>query len=87
MILSPRHIRADRRIRSCLPRCTVPGAAHLPPARTGLPTHPAARAGTFLQSLIRAVHALNDHWLGDVIGALSIFVLLWGGLLAAWVFS
>ena len=29
----------------------------------------------------------SDHWIGDVIGATCIFILLFGGLLAGWVLS
>lgn len=31
---------------------------------------------------IRALSALNDHWLGDLLAAASLFVCLWIGLLA-----
>lgn len=31
----------------------------------------------------RAIRALDDHWIGDVLGVISLFVLLWMGLLAA----
>ena len=36
---------------------------------------------------MRILRALDDHWLGDLIGAVCLFVLLWGGLVAAWVLS
>lgn len=32
--------------------------------------------------LLRALRALEDHWLGDLIGALSLFAALWLGLVA-----
>jgi hypothetical protein len=37
--------------------------------------------------LLRAARALDDHWLGDLIGAASLFALLWVGLVAGWVLS
>ena len=64
-------------------RRTVPGATALAPAR---PSSSDLRRGLFGR-LMRILRALDDHWLGDLIGALSLFVLLWLGLMAAWVLS
>ncbi len=68
-------------------RRTVPRAAALAPATVC----PLRRAGAFLRALGRAVRrairALDDHWLGDLIGAVCLFAILWGGLVAAWVLS
>lgn len=36
-----------------------------------------------MKLLVRALRALNDHWLGDLIGALCLFAALWLGLVAA----
>lgn len=30
--------------------------------------------------MMRAVRRLNDHWIGDLIGAVCLFGMLWGGL-------
>lgn len=35
-----------------------------------------------MMRFIRALRALEDHWLGDLIGALSLFAALWLGLVA-----
>jgi len=35
-----------------------------------------------MMRFIRALRALEDHWLGDLIGALCLFAGLWLGLLA-----
>lgn len=32
--------------------------------------------------IVRALRALEAHWLGDLIGAFSLFGILWIGLLA-----
>lgn len=32
--------------------------------------------------IIRALRALEAHWLGDLIGAFSLFGILWVGLVA-----
>jgi len=37
------------------------------------------------RGLRRLVRALDDHWLGDLIGVASLFGLLWIGLVAGWV--
>ena len=29
---------------------------------------------------IRAMARLDDHWIGDLIGAVCLFGMLWGGL-------
>ncbi|WP_286173735.1 hypothetical protein [Rhodobacter sp. NTK016B] len=35
-----------------------------------------------MRRIIRALIALDDHWLGDLIGALCLFGALWIGLAA-----
>lgn len=35
-----------------------------------------------MSAILRALTALDDHWLGDLIGAICLFFLLWAGLLA-----
>lgn len=35
--------------------------------------------------LLRAARALDDHWLGDLIGAVCLFALGWMGLAIGWV--
>ncbi|WP_370269198.1 hypothetical protein [Nioella sp.] len=35
-----------------------------------------------MMRFIRALKALDDHWLGDLIGALCLFGALWIGLAA-----
>lgn len=35
--------------------------------------------------LLRVARALDDHWIGDLIGAASLFAALYVGLLVAWV--
>lgn len=53
------------------------------------PTSPRApsslRAGW--RWLIRASRRLDDHWIGDLIGALCLFGMLWIGLVAVMVFE
>lgn len=36
----------------------------------------------FWRRLLRAAQALDEHWIGDLIGALCLFGLLWVGLVA-----
>ena len=45
----------------------------------------ADRKGGLWRRLLRAARALDDHWLGDLIGVASLFVMLWAGLVAGWV--
>lgn len=37
--------------------------------------------------LLRALRALDDHWIGDLIGALSLFASLWALLVIGWALS
>lgn len=37
------------------------------------------------QRLVSAVRALDDHWIGDLIGAVSLFALGWTWLAIGWV--
>ncbi|WP_420585820.1 hypothetical protein [Ruegeria sp.] len=64
---------------------TVLSAAEPAPAQRRLSRR--ARAGAFLRAATRAVRRLDDHWIGDLIGAVAIFIMLWVGLLAGWVLS
>lgn len=41
--------------------------------------------GTMRRRLCRIARALDDHWLGDLIGVASLFAMLWVGLVAGWV--
>lgn len=34
--------------------------------------------------LLRAARALDDHWIGDLIGAVSLFATLYVALVAGW---
>ncbi|MEI2806211.1 MAG: hypothetical protein V9G18_09795 [Albidovulum sp.] len=34
--------------------------------------------------LLRAARALDDHWIGDLIGAASLFATLYVALVAGW---
>lgn len=40
-----------------------------------------------MKRFVRALRALDDHWLGDLIGALCLFGILYGFLLFGWVLS
>lgn len=58
----------------------------------GRPAEPQAqsapgRSGGVFRSLIRAARRLDDHWIGDLIGAVCLFGMLWIGLVAAMVFE
>lgn len=33
-----------------------------------------------IKFLGRAARRLDDHWVGDLLGAMSLFAMLWGGL-------
>lgn len=44
---------------------------------------PAGRADGLWRRIIRAVRALDDHWIGDLIGVASLFGMLWVALVAA----
>lgn len=35
-----------------------------------------------MRRIVRALRALDDHWLGDLIGAASLFACLWMALVA-----
>lgn len=43
------------------------------------------RRDGFRRRLLRAVRALDDHWIGDLIGGVSLFVTFWIILVAGWV--
>lgn len=38
-------------------------------------------------AIVRALRALDDHWIGDLIGALSLFASLWALLVIGWALS
>jgi len=62
------------------------------PAATVAACEPSSpRASSSLRAgwrwLIRAAKRLDDHWIGDLIGALCLFGMLWIGLVAAMVFE
>ena len=40
-----------------------------------------------MRRMLRALRALEDSWIGDALGVLSLFGLLWIGLLLAHVFG
>jgi len=67
------------------------GVLHAP-AATGIACEPSSpRASSSLRAgwgwLIRAARRLDDHWIGDLIGAVCLFALLWMGLVIAMVFE
>lgn len=67
------------------------GVLHAP-AATGIACEPSSpRASSSLRAgwgwLIRAARRLDDHWIGDLIGAVCLFGMLWIGLVAAMVFE
>ena len=70
-----------------------PSAPRLPqpPSRTRraapCPDHARGDFRAVAGSFWRGIMALDDHWIGDVIGALALFASLWIGLVAAWVLS
>ncbi len=43
------------------------------------------RGWGLLHRLIRVARALDDHWIGDLIGVASLFATLWVALVAGWV--
>lgn len=45
------------------------------------------RGRGFWRRLLRAARALDDHWIGDLIGAASLFAMLWAGLVIGWALS
>jgi len=51
--------------------------------------YPRRRAGDVMiaawRRFIRVVRALDDHWIGDLIGVASLFATLWVALVAGWV--
>lgn len=58
----------------------------------GRPAEPQAqsapgRSGGVFRRLIRAVRRLDDHWIGDLIGVVCLFGMLWIGLVVAMVFE
>lgn len=62
------------------------------PAATVAACEPSSpRASSSLRAgwrwLVRAARRLDDHWIGDLIGALCLFGMLWIGLVAAMVFE
>lgn len=77
-------------------RTTIPlGNPDIPlraPAATVAACEPSSpRASSSLRAgwrwLVRAARRLDDHWIGDLIGALCLFGMLWIGLVAAMVFE
>lgn len=40
-----------------------------------------------MRRMLRALARLDDHWIGDLIGALSLFGLLYAGFLGCLVFG
>lgn len=43
------------------------------------------RGGKIARAVIRAARGLDDHWIGDLIGAVGLFALGWMGLAIGWV--
>jgi hypothetical protein len=43
------------------------------------------RRPTVWRRLLDAARALDNHWIGDLIGAVSLFAMLWIALVAGWV--
>jgi len=63
--------------------CLAPrlvSAARLAPALPGSSLS-IGWAGAFSRALWRGLRALQRHWIGDLIGAASLFALLWAALL------
>lgn len=60
----------------------LPASAHAPSA-SGTYPHGPVRGGLFSRCT-RALRALDDHWLWDLIGAVLLFGTLWFSLLFAW---
>ena len=71
--------------------CPVAARLPQPPSRTRravpCPDHARGDFRAVAGSFWRGIMALDDHWIGDVIGALALFASLWIGLVAAWVLS
>ena len=71
--------------------CPVAPRLPQPPSRTRraapCPDHARGDFRAVAGSFWRGIMALDDHWIGDVIGALALFASLWIGLVAAWVLS
>lgn len=67
------------------------GGLHAPAATVAACEPPSPRASSSLRAgwgwLIRVVRRLDDHWIGDLIGAVCLFGMLWVGLVAAMVFE
>lgn len=61
--------------------CTSDGRGHPAQAKG----ESAGRGGKFAQAVLRAARALDDHWIGDLIGAVCLFALGWMGLAIGWV--
>lgn len=40
--------------------------------------------GGLWRRLLRTARALDDHWIGDLIGAVSLFATLYVALVAGW---
>lgn len=62
------------------------------PAATVAACEPSSpRASSSLRAgwgwLVRSAKRLDDHWIGDLIGAVCLFALLWMGLVIAMVFE
>ncbi len=70
------------------PALTARAAAPAPALRTSsrwreVLSPIARRAGAFFRWLGQVLAALEDHWIGDLIGVAAIFGMLWLGLLFA----
>ncbi|WP_333815660.1 hypothetical protein [Tabrizicola sp.] len=61
--------------------CTSDGRGHPAQAKG----ESAGRGGKFAQAVLRAARALDDHWIGDLIGAVCLFALGWMGFAIGWV--
>lgn len=38
-----------------------------------------------MKTILRALRAFERHWLADALGAVSLFVMVWGLLTIGWV--
>jgi len=61
--------------------CTSDGRGHPAQAKG----ESAGRGGKFARAVFRAARDLDDHWIGDLIGAVCLFALGWMGLAIGWV--
>lgn len=51
----------------------------------GVPAMRLHRMNRALAQVLRAARALDDHWIGDLLGAISLFALGWMWLVIGWV--